>query len=222
MLHPDEIYVQTGRTLISCGVDLSRGWKCSLEIWPWHHSVEPILQICQLRIHASLLFCCLPKLTWTISDGRKRVISVQQTNSCVYESDSRPTDQKWDLAVCKRSPKNTHHQPEPIIEYRMDWCFHAVYTKAWPHHLNVAADIDTHQARQPFSNLLVSNLESPHKWQHQFLFLDCQQWRHVLPSTQHRNAPLQLLLNNQPEPARPFSTELLLSPITIFHCPLRR
>ncbi len=32
----------------------------------------------------------------------------------------------------------------------MDPCFHVLYTKFWPFHLNVAAEIETHQTRQLF------------------------------------------------------------------------
>ncbi len=39
--------------------------------------------------------------------------------------------------------------------------FHVIYAKLWPHHLNVAAEIETHQTRQRFSNLLLSNFGEP-------------------------------------------------------------
>ncbi len=32
----------------------------------------------------------------------------------------------------------------------MDPCFHVLYAKFWPYHLNVAAEIETHQTRQRF------------------------------------------------------------------------
>lgn len=38
----------------------------------------------------------------------------------------------------------------------LDPCFHCLYTKFWPH-LNIAAEIETHQTRKCFSNLLLSN-----------------------------------------------------------------
>ncbi len=44
---------------------------------------------------------------------------------------------------------------------RMDPCFHVLYAKFWPYHLNVAAEIETHQTRQRFSNLLLSNFGEP-------------------------------------------------------------
>ncbi|KAL7866988.1 hypothetical protein AOLI_G00148020 [Acnodon oligacanthus] len=39
----------------------------------------------------------------------------------------------------------------------MDPCFHVVYAKFRPYHLNVAVEIETRQTRQNFSNLLLSN-----------------------------------------------------------------
>ncbi len=65
----------------------------------------------------------------------------------------------------KISPTPLHHhhqhQPEPLIQGRMDPCFHVLYVKFWPYHLNIAAEIETHQTRQRFSNLLLSNFGEP-------------------------------------------------------------
>ncbi len=62
----------------------------------------------------------------------------------------------------KISPTPLHpHQPEPLRQGRMDPCFHVLYAKFWPYHLNVAAEIETHQTRQRFSNLLLSNFGEP-------------------------------------------------------------
>ncbi len=44
-----------------------------------------------------------------------------------------------------------HHQPEPLRQGRMDPCFHVLYAKFWPYHLNVAAEIKSYQIRQRFS-----------------------------------------------------------------------
>ncbi len=44
-----------------------------------------------------------------------------------------------------------HNQPEPLRQGRMDPCFHVLYAKFWPYHLNVAAEVETHQTRQRFS-----------------------------------------------------------------------
>ncbi len=44
---------------------------------------------------------------------------------------------------------------------RMDPRFHVLYAKFWPYHLNVAAETETHQIRQRFSNLLLSNFGEP-------------------------------------------------------------
>ncbi len=54
-----------------------------------------------------------------------------------------------------------HHQPKPLRQGRMDPCFHVLYAKFWPYHLNVAAEIETRQTRQCFSNLLLSNFGEP-------------------------------------------------------------
>ncbi len=43
-----------------------------------------------------------------------------------------------------------HHQPEPLRQSRMDPCFHDLYTKFWPYHLNVTVEIEIHQTRQCF------------------------------------------------------------------------
>ncbi len=59
------------------------------------------------------------------------------------------------------TPLHHHHQPEPLSQDRMDPCFHVLYAKFWPYHLNAAAEIETHQTRQRFSNLLLSNFGEP-------------------------------------------------------------
>ncbi len=56
-----------------------------------------------------------------------------------------------------------HHIPKVLYwieiwwQGKMDPCFHVLYAKFWPYHLNVAAEIETHQTRKHFSNLLLSN-----------------------------------------------------------------
>ncbi len=49
------------------------------------------------------------------------------------------------------------HQPEPLRQGRMDPCFHVLYAMFF----YVAAEIETHQTRQHFSNLLLSNFGEP-------------------------------------------------------------
>ncbi len=56
------------------------------------------------------------------------------------------------------TPLHHHQQPEPLRQGRMDPCFHVLYVKFWPYHLNFAAEIETHQTRQHFYNLLLSNI----------------------------------------------------------------
>ncbi len=58
----------------------------------------------------------------------------------------------------KISPPPLHHhqQPEPLRRDRTDPCFHILYAKFWSYHLNIAAEIKTHQTRQSFFNLLLS------------------------------------------------------------------
>ncbi len=58
------------------------------------------------------------------------------------------------------SPTPLHHQAELLRQGRMDMCFHVLYAKFWPYHLNVAAEIETQHTRQRFSNLLLSNFVS--------------------------------------------------------------
>lgn len=40
--------------------------------------------------------------------------------------------------------------PELLMQGRMDKCFHVVYTKSWPYHPNVAAEIEKLSTRQHF------------------------------------------------------------------------
>ncbi len=54
-----------------------------------------------------------------------------------------------------------HHHPELLIQERIDPCFHVVYSKILPYHWYVTAEILTHQASQPFSNLLLSSFVEP-------------------------------------------------------------
>ncbi len=56
---------------------------------------------------------------------------------------------------------NHHQQPEPLRQDRMDPRFHILYVKFWPYHLNITAKIETHQTRQCFYNLLLSNFGDP-------------------------------------------------------------
>ncbi len=48
------------------------------------------------------------------------------------------------------TPLHHHHRPEPLRQGRMDPCFHVLYAKFWPYHLNFAGKIETHQTRQRF------------------------------------------------------------------------
>ncbi len=59
------------------------------------------------------------------------------------------------------TPLQHHHQPEPLRQGRIDPCFHVLYAKFWPYHLNVTAEIETHQTRQRFSNHLLYNFGEP-------------------------------------------------------------
>ncbi len=59
------------------------------------------------------------------------------------------------------TPLHHHKQPEPLRQGRMDPCFHVLYAQFWPYHLNPAAEIETHQTRQRFSNLLLSSFGEP-------------------------------------------------------------
>ncbi len=68
------------------------------------------------------------------------------------------------------TPLHHHHQPEPLRQGRMDPWFRVLYAKFWPYHLNVASEIKTHQTRQSFSKLLLSNFGEP-VWKPPFPYL---------------------------------------------------
>ncbi len=64
--------------------------------------------------------------------------------------------------VCQENiltPLHHQHQPEPLRQGMIDPCFHVLYAKFWRYHLNVAAEVETHQTRQRFSNLLLSSFD---------------------------------------------------------------
>ncbi len=67
--------------------------------------------------------------------------------------------------VCQENTPHTplhhHQQPKPLRQGRTDPCFHVLYCKFWRYHLNVAAAIETHQTRQRFFNLLLSDFGDP-------------------------------------------------------------
>lgn len=48
-----------------------------------------------------------------------------------------------------------------IIRCWVDPCCHVVYAGFWPYHLNAAAEIETCQIRQCFSNLLLPSSDEP-------------------------------------------------------------
>ncbi len=58
--------------------------------------------------------------------------------------------------VCQENVPHTITPPDWTIETRQFF-----YDKFWPYHLNFAAEIKTHQTRQCFSNLLLSNFGEP-------------------------------------------------------------
>lgn len=52
---------------------------------------------------------------------------------------------------CAKTTSSTlrhHHQPEPLIEGRMDPWFYHVYVKVWACHPNVAAEVKTLWAKE--------------------------------------------------------------------------
>ncbi len=68
---------------------------------------------------------------------------------------------KWAKKIPPTPLHHPHHQSKPLRQCRMDPCICVLYAKFWPYHLNVAAEIETHQTRQRFSNLLLSNFGEP-------------------------------------------------------------
>ncbi len=67
------------------------------------------------------------------SDDEIRVTPTLRCSSC--------TCTKWSILW----PLHHHHQPETLRHVRMDPCIHVLYAKFWPYHLNIAAEIETHQ-----------------------------------------------------------------------------
>ncbi len=66
----------------------------------------------------------------------------------------------WYQSVPRKYPPH-HYTTTSLNRWVKDPCFHVLYVKFWPYHLNVAAEIKTHQTRQRFSNLLLSNFGEP-------------------------------------------------------------
>jgi len=64
-----------------------------------------------------------------------------------------------------------HHQPETFIQGRMDPYLYVVYAKFWPYHLNVSAEIQTHQTRQCFCFFFVQFWWARVNYSLSFLFL---------------------------------------------------
>ncbi len=64
--------------------------------------------------------------------------------------------------VCQENTSHTITPPPAwtVETSQDDPCFHVLYTKFWPNHLN-AAEIKTHPTRQRFSNLLLSSFGDP-------------------------------------------------------------
>lgn len=53
------------------------------------------------------------------------------------------------------TPKHHRHQPEPVVQGRMDPVFHANESKSRPYHPNITAGIKTHQTSQYFPSFLL-------------------------------------------------------------------
>lgn len=47
-----------------------------------------------------------------------------------------------------------HHQPELLIKGRLHPCFHVIYAKFRPYHVNVGTEIEIYQTTQCFANLV--------------------------------------------------------------------
>ncbi len=48
-----------------------------------------------------------------------------------------------------------HHQPEPLRQGRMDPCFHVLYAKFWPNHLNVSRNRDSSDQATFFQSSII-------------------------------------------------------------------
>ncbi len=115
------------------------------------------------------LFCVRKAVTWlntTIEYGYTLVIKgwtwQQQYSGRLWRLNNAQLVQRGPKCTKKRSPTPLHHhQPEPLRQGRMDPCFLIIYAKFWLYHLNVTTEIETHQTRQHFSNLLLSNFGEP-------------------------------------------------------------
>lgn len=59
-------------------------------------------------------------------------------------------------------PKSLYHhcQSEPLTQGRMDACFHVLYAKFRPYHLNVAAEIETPEQATHLIRILDARLYS--------------------------------------------------------------
>ncbi len=69
--------------------------------------------------------------------------------------------------VCQESIPHTIASPAPAWTTETKWddpYFHVDYIKLWPYHLNVTAEIETNQTRQPISNILLFNFGEPKQW----------------------------------------------------------
>ncbi len=150
----------------------------------WHDSITQLLQICRLHIHdATLPFHHIPKVLIGLRSGdcgghlsKVNSLSCSRNQSEMISALwhgvvycwKKPSEDGYTVvikgwtwsATISPAPLHHHHQPEPLRQGRMDPCFHVLYAKFWLYHLN-AAEIKTHQTRQHFFNLLLSNVGEP-------------------------------------------------------------
>ncbi len=86
------------------------------------------------------------------------------------------------LKECQENIPNTIIPPSPAwaIQGRMDLCFHVVYAKFWPYHLNVTAEIETPDQATFFQSSVVQFWWACVNCSLVFPLLSCQEWDFVV------------------------------------------
>lgn len=128
----------------------------------WKHSSQILVPVDMTASHS---FCTFVGYTshFNIGDGYTMIIKERtwSTVTLEYIVMVKP------CLVGSKDPKVWQNnvpydlQRELLIQGRVAPCFHVVYVKFWAYHSNVTTDIKTHQTRQCFYSLLLSNFGEP-------------------------------------------------------------